>query len=316
MWFAGIAFGQGSLDPFKITHPGTIPSRDATQLWRKLGISDNLRDTSTTGAKEIAGKFTCGPSGSNYEAEDASFDRILAEDGRDVVVRISFTSCDLHRFLLFHQGRNGWRLVDYLDSTDSHYSPPQASVISSGGKRWLVITSYPRGGTGVGIQPTDWYEIHDGKFRWVLVVPMKGHDMNHNPAREFSARFVRAMTIAGRETLEFIYSINFESGFGSSNPFEQFLWQDEWTVAYSRATGKAELKFDPKNSGATKKLIEELFNYDTIEDSKLLALITNQLIEIARQPDDRRRPWLREVLDKYPKLRELGSVREAFDKAH
>ena len=246
MCFASITFGQSPVDPFEITQ--TTSNKDATQLWRKLGISDKIRDASVGGAKEIASKFICGLNGSSYEAQNVSFDRILATNGRDVIVRISFNSCDLHRFLLFHQDRDGWRLIDYLDSQNSHYSPPEANVISSGGKRWLVITSYPRGGTGVGIQPADWYEIREGKFRWVLSAPMKGHDMNLNPAREFSTRFIRATTIAERETLEFIYSVNFESGFRSSNPFEQFLWQDEWTVAYSRSAGQAELKFDPKNS--------------------------------------------------------------------
>jgi hypothetical protein len=313
MWFAGVTFGQSAVNPFEITQ--TTFNEDATQLWRKLGITDKIRNTSVAGAREIGGSFTCGQSGANYEAENASFDRILAEDGRDVVVRISFNSCDLHRFLFFHQGRGGWRLVDYLDSADSHYSPPEANVISSGGNRWLVITSYPRGGTGVGIQTADWYEIHEGKFRWVLAVPMKGHDMNYNPAREFSARFVRATTIAGRETLEFIYSISFESGFGSSNPFDQFLWQDEWTVAYSRAAGQVELKVDPKNSSTTKKIITDLFNYDTVENAELLGLVANHLLEIARQPNDPRRPWLKEVLNKYPNLRELAPVREVLREA-
>lgn len=314
MWFAGVTFGQSSLNPFEITQ--TTSNRDVAQLWRKLGISDKIRDISVGGAKEIAGKFTCGLSSSSYEAANASFDRILAEDGRDVVVRISLTSCDLHRFLLFHEGRGGWRLVDYLDPPYSHYSPPEANVISSSGNRWLVITSYPRGGTGVGMQPADWYEIRGGKFRWVLSVPMKGHDANLNPAREFSTSFVRAVSIAQRERLEFIYSVRFESGFGSSSPLEQFLWEDEWTVAYCRAPGQVELQFDSKNSSTTKKVIADLFNYDTLENAELLGLVANHLLEIARQPSDPRRRWLKEVLDRYPNTRELVPVREAFGKAH
>jgi hypothetical protein len=206
-------------------------------------------------------------------------------------------------------------LVDYLDLTYSHYSPPEVSIISSGGKRWLVVKSYPRCGTGCDLEPGDWFELKEGKLRMVLSVPALGHEGNRSLGRYFETRFVRGNLSDGHETLEFIYHVEFRSGFGSAVDVGS-LWDDEKVVRFSRPSGQGAFKFDAKTSEASQAFIDSIFSTDIdFTQPRLFRLVQDRLLEIARAPKDRRREWLKDLLDKYPDAPELARVREAFSKA-
>ena len=173
-----------------------LHNADVNQLRRTLGISGKIRETTANGAKDTNKSFSCEPD-DHCEAQLAGLDWPLLRGYReDTVVRIApaFLDSNLRRFLLFHREETGgaWRLVDYLDLTDWDYDQPQTSVVTSAGKRWLVVTADPHCGTGCSERPTDWYELKNGKLRLVLTVPASGHQVNENPGRHFETRFVRA----------------------------------------------------------------------------------------------------------------------------
>jgi hypothetical protein len=186
------AAAQSSIDPFKLRDKKDLHLADVTQLWRTLGISEKIRETTADGAKDTNRSFDC--------AED---DRCEAEyvgpnwpllDGQDAVIRISpaYLNANLTRFLVFHRnGDNPWQLIDYLDSTEWDYNFPDISVAYSAGKRWLLVKLHPHCGTGCSLTHTDWYELKNGKLRMVLTVPLAGGQFNENPARQFETRFVR-----------------------------------------------------------------------------------------------------------------------------
>jgi hypothetical protein len=147
----------------------------------------------------------------------------------------------------------------------------------------------------------------------VPTLPTSGDQVNENPARQFETRFVRASQWQGRETLEFIYHVEFAPGFGST--LNANLWDDEKVVRFSRPIGQGEFKFDSKNSKASLAFVENIFSSDELGPSRLLELVQDHLLDIAQRPDERRRGWLKELLEQNPTLPELARVRAAFAKA-
>ena len=310
---AVLASAQSSFDPYRFIDKQDLHNADVNQLWGTLGISAKVRETTVSGAKETDKIFD------RYEDDRCEGHRIrlnwpLVEgDGEDAVVRIApaYLNANLRRFLVFHRrGDGAWKLVDYLDSTGWDYGHPQLSVISSGGKRWLVVTAYPHCGTGCIEHSTHWYELKNGKLRMVLTVPLAGGQFNENPGRRFETRFIRATQSAGHETLEFLYHVEFIPGFGSS--ISSDLWGDENVIRFSRANGESEFKFDPKRSEVSEVFVNEIFSSNEIDQPRLLHLVQEHLLEIARGSHDRRRVWLKEILEQNPNLPKLAPVREAF----
>jgi hypothetical protein len=145
----------------------------------------------------------------------------------------------------------------------------------------------------------------------VLSVPLSGQESNENPGRYFETRFVRASRTDALETLEFAFHVEFKSSLGSSIR-DSNLWDDEKLIRFSRTSDKGEFKFDPKNSEAAEAFLDIFSTTEEVTQPRIFRLIQNRLLEIARGPNDPRGPWLKEVLDKYPNLRELAPVRAAF----
>lgn len=312
--FISSAVAQSSIDPFKLRDKKNLRLVDVTELWRTLGISETIRETMADGAKDTNRSFDCS-SDDRCEAEYVGPNWPLL-DGQDAVIRISpaYLNANLSRFLIFHRKRDEpWRLIDYLDSTEWDYNFPSVSVAYSAGKRWLVVTLHPHCGTGCSLTHTDWYELKNGKLRMVLTVPLAGGEFNENPTRQFETRFIRGNQSGGRETLEFIYHVEFTPSFRST--IDTDLWRDEKVIRFSRATGQAEFKFDPRNSEASKAFVEDIFSTDDLGPPRLLESVQTHLLDIARGPRDRRREWLKELLEQNPNLPELARVRAAFAKA-
>jgi len=314
---ATFATAQASFDPYAFAGRKDIHKADLNQLWRTLGIGARIRETTAEGSKDTIKNFDCEPD-DRCEAELFSSAWSLVDDGGyDTVVRISpaYLDSNLSRFLVLHYEQGGaWRLVDYLDVTEWDYDFPEVSAVNSGGKRWLVVKAWPHCGTGCSRIHTDWFELKNGKLRMVLTVPSSGHDGNENPGRQFETRFVRASQTGSRETLEFLYHVGFSSGFGSSIDVGN-LWDDEKDIRFSRTNGQGEFKFDSKNSEASEAFVRESFSSYGVDQARLFELVQDHLLEIARGPNDRRREWLKDLLEKNANLPQLARVREAFNKA-
>ncbi len=305
-----------SIDPDDFRDKKELNNAGVNQLWRTLGISGKLRETTSDGAKDTGKTFNCAED-NRCEAQLIGLAWPLVDGaGYDAVVRVApaYLNANMRRFLVFHREEGGsWRLVDYLDSTEWDYDEPEVSTVLSGRKRWLVLKAWPHCGTGCSLIHTDWFELKYGKLRMVLTLPISGHQVNENPGRQFETRFVRASQSEGRETLEFIYHVEFAPGFFST--VDANLWDDEKVVRFSRPIGQGEFKFDSKNSKASQAFVESIFSADELGPSRLLELIQDHLLEIAQRPNDRRRGWLKEVLEQNPTLPELARVRAAFAKA-
>ena len=314
------AVAQSSIDPYEFIPKKDLSNADVNQLWRTLGISGKIRETGGSGSKDTSDTFSCGPD-DLCEAEYLWHHQSLLNgdrNGEDAVIRISPRGGyhDLNRFVVLHLGKTNWRLVDYLDSTDSRYDAPEALIVNSGGKRWLLVNSYPRCGTGCSLNPSDWYELKNGKFRMVLSVPLSGHDGNPNPGRYFESRFVRASRTDALETLEFVFHVEFRPSLGSSIQVNS-LWDEEKLIRFSRTTGQGEFRFDPKHSEASEAFVNDIFTTsEEANQPRIFPLIQNHLLEIASGPNNQRRRWLKEVLDQNPNLPELALVRAAFGKTH
>jgi hypothetical protein len=309
--FIAAAAAQPSFDPYQFIDKKDLHNADVNQLWRTLGISGKIRETTANGSKDTAATFKCA---ADCEAQQVGLIwPLLDGGGEDVIVRITAPNSNFRRFLVFHREVAGWRLVDYLDSAEWDYDEPSVSTVVSGGNRWLVVKAWPHCGTGCSLIHTDWFELKNGRLRMVLTVPISGHQVNENPGRQFETRFVRASQSDGRETLELIYHVEFTPGFGST--VDADLWGDEKVIRFSRPTGQSEFKFDAKSSEASKGFVENIFSPDELGPSRLLGLVQDRLLAIANGPHDRRRGWLKDLLEQNPNLRELGAVREALGRA-
>jgi hypothetical protein len=237
--FVAVGAAQSPINPIEYIDQKDLHQADVDQLWRTLGISGKIRKTTANGSKDTSATFKC----AYCEAQRVGLSWPLVEgDGEDVAVRISApVEANMRRFLVFHRdaASEAWRLVDYLDSTEWDYDEPDVSVVFSGGKRWLVLKAWPHCGTGCSLIHTDWFELKNGKLRMSLTVPLKGHQGNENPGRLFETRFVRESQSEGRETLEFIYHVEFGPGFGST--VDADLWGDEKVIRFSRPNGRVQV---------------------------------------------------------------------------
>ena len=177
-----------------------------------------------------------------------------------------------------------------------------------------MLKAWPHCGTGCSLIHTDWFELKNGRLRMVLTVPLSGHNNNENPGRQFETRFVRASRSAAGETLEFVYHVEYSPGIASSIEMSD-LWDDEKIVRFSRPIGQGEFKFDAKNSEGSQAFVKEIFRSSDVGLPRLFDLVQDHLLAIARGPHDRRREWLKEMLEQNPYLDELARVRTAFAKA-
>lgn len=308
-----LATAQSVFDPHEFLDKKDLRLADVNQLWRTLRISGTVRETTAEGAKNTSRTFDCS-SDDHCEAQYGQSQWSL--DGAEAMIRISpaYLNANLSRFLLLHREDGGvWRLVDYLDLTEWDYNFPEASVASSDGQRWLVVTAWPHCGTGCSLKHTDWYELKNGKLRLVLTVPLSGYEVQVNPGRQFETRFVRASHSGVRETLEFLYHIEFVSGLGSS--VDTVLWHDEKFIRFSRTNGRGEFKFDSARSEASAAYVEQIFSPREAGNFQDIDAIQDHLLEIARGPNGPRREWLKELLDEYPDAVPLARARAALAKS-
>lgn len=239
---------QSPIDPDDFRDKKDLHNADVDQLWRTLGMSGKIRETTANGAKDTGKTFNRAED-DRCEAHRVDLTWPLVDGaGYDSVVRVApaYLDANMRRFLVFHHEESGaWRLVDYLDSTEWAYDEPQVSTVSSGGKHWLVLKAWPHCGTGCSLIHTDWFELKNSKLRMVLTVPLAGHNGNENPGRQFETRFVRASESAAGEKLEFVYRVEYSSGFGSSIEMSD-LWDDEKVVRFPDPSARA-------NSSLTRK---------------------------------------------------------------
>lgn len=308
-----IATAQSSIDPYALADKRDLHNADLNQLWRTLGISARVRETTIEGSKDTDKTFNCS---TDDRCEAKRFNTrwsLLDDGGFDTVVRISaaYLNNNLSRFLLFHRKEGGaFQLVDYLDWTEWLYDFPEVSAISSGGRRWLVVKAWPHCGTGCSLIHTDWFELKDGKFRKVLTVPVLGHYVNENPGREFETRFIRARTSAAGVTLEFVYHVETSPGLGS-NVLDTELWGEEKVVRFIQTDRKSEFRFTARGSEGSKEFVENVFSMEELGPVRF-RLFQDKLLAIAHDPRDKRRLWLKDLLDQNPDTPELLTVRRAY----
>jgi hypothetical protein len=288
------AHGQESADPYFLLGK-TYTDAQLRDVWRRLGIDSEFHNPGFRGE------------GYPAECEDACeivrIGPIQAGHGEDLVLEVMGLRYFMTRFLIFHQNDAGWKFVDYLDSGESRYDRAKLEVIDSEGKRWFVLTVDPQAGTGINLIHSDWHEIRAGKLHRVLSVPSGGHDINYDPNRSFSTRFVRSQLDNGKETLRFIYYVEFTS------PSGEPLWFEEKFVGFSRPAGMGEFLFDSRNSELSKEYAEKVFAFDTLDGRQLLEFNRPHLLDIARGGDSTRKMWLEEQLSD-PEMKGFQDIRE------
>jgi hypothetical protein len=277
---------------------------DLKGLWKTLHVSPRERILSEKSDDEGTEEFSCW---TGCDAKVVSRQRLL-ENGRDELVRVCGRGGTECRFLLLHRDQARWTLIDYIDSWDNKYDRPEAGVIDTGDRRWLVIDEFGGGGTGVSLQVASWHELHNGRFRWVLGLADKGRDLNADPERKFSSRFLRYERTSGKELLRFAFVVNFQTH--ANEP----LWQDDWKITYSRVIGQPIFQFDSQLSGIAREAAQDIFHFDSLELEMFTRVAFAHLIEIARNPSDPRRTWLREFLEKAEDIPQLKTIRKEFEK--
>ena len=303
MWITATALGQNLTSASISELARKTEKKEITnaQFWRALG----------TGLGPIDCSDRC-------EVEHQDVAGFESGAGYDELVMISRD--DYSRILLVHNTSDNSKVVAYVDPGESRYNTAEGKAISSGGKVRLRIKTYPRGGTGIALFPSVWYELYQKRFRRVLGVPSEGRMLNADPAREFETRFIRRETVGEIEMLKFVYSVKFFSGIRVGSSVDMDLWQDERIVTFSRKEGQAAFQFDLQRSETAKEFVDFIFSFDDTvglkEDrTKYYRLLSDHLLEIARSPRDRRREWLRQLLERERDIPSLEPARKAFANA-
>lgn len=224
-----------------------------------------------------------------------SNDVLIDSDGQDSVLRICTPDDGQCRFVLLHKDVAGWTLVDRIEYPDERYVPPSVQIIPAGTRRWLVTRAYGGGGTGVALKNEDWFEVQCGRLVQLLSHVAWGYDVNVNPARHFSTRFVGYEKAGDTESLLFAYVVRFDNYEG-----EQRLWQEERRVVFSRKSGNTTFVYESRASELEPRWLERIFSFDSFDELDFLDFANERLLLIARDRSDRRRPWLQNFANKLP----------------
>jgi hypothetical protein len=279
-------------------------STDLSAVWNALHVNPKTRVPSDHGFDQGSEKQVCWM---GCKADVVAGQELSLQPGSGTLMRICMRGDRECRFLLLGKTTDGWFLSDYVDSIFTKYDKPEARVIVSSTRQWLAILDFSSGGTGVYAQSSSWYEIRDGRLKRILEVTNTGHDVNDNPERFFSSRFLGYQAGPGKDVLRFVFSVEFKThGEG------ELLWNDECAVTYSRASGMGVFRFDRAESALDEKAADGLFNYDSLKTTTFVRIASSHLMEIARNRQDPRRQWLKDFLKENDSLRQLDAVRTAF----
>jgi hypothetical protein len=291
---SGLASAQSNPDRWLPMSPSAIVSSikrnegNLKWLWKMLRVEPKvpIEGTQEEGWEppwdEECRFHTC-------QAEVISTERFLDEPGNDWTLRICIGEM-FCRILLIHESNQGRRLVDYLDSVPLKWTN-KVSVVASADKRWLVSKTYGGSGTGVATFSAQWFELRGEKLTEVLWIHAEGHDVNNDPGRKHSTRFLRYRRDQHAECMEFVLKVRWQTRIG-----DQLLWEEERSVTYRREAGQVEYKFDPKLSEATDEYIALVTAFDKFDLDAFLRLHEDRLLRIAATGPDWQKAWLKTLL--------------------
>jgi hypothetical protein len=127
-------------------------------------------------------------------------------------------------------------------------------------------------------------------------------------------RFVRHVQTGTEESLEFAYHVEFGGGRPRVPPYEwgpYFLWDDEWTITYSRTAPGSKFTLDRSHSTIPANWTSDDLVYGPGPD-KILPYATDLLLKIARDSKEPRRPWLKQWIQTAGESREAQQILTAL----
>jgi hypothetical protein len=288
-------FGQVASPPDIINQINS--GRDVGSLWTSLGIA-------------ASGRFKC----ERYECQAESIENELDLElgGETAIVRVTYLF--FSRFLIFNCKLPGCSFIDHIDRMVRYVPLPTATVQAARNKRWLVITGNTGGGSGIMSSGSEWYELRADKLHQILAVPDRGYSAESDPATTMFTRFVRYAQGANDESLEFAYHVEFGGGRPRKPPSEWgpgFLWDDEWTLIYSRSTHDDGYTLDRRRSTIPANWTSDDLIYGP-GPNKILPYAADLLLKIARDPKDPRYRWLKQWIETAGESPEAQEIRAAL----
>jgi hypothetical protein len=238
-------------------------------------------------------------------------EKLLNQPQPEALIRVcqNFSGENCRILFLQQQNDGQWRLLDHLDFADLRYRPPEAKVVDTGGKRWLVTNYVGGSGTDVALNLEEWLEFRCGRLQQVLVHPLEGHDLTIDPLRYFRTAFDTFEKNEDAERLLFRYQIRFES-----KQDRKALWAPEHRVVYERKSPDSEFRFSPKGSEITQAQRHQLFSFDSMTEVEFFDYAYPRLLEIASLRSDTRHPWLSSFLVRQPPGPKVERLQKALER--
>ncbi len=293
--FAAVALAQ-SVDPNKVFDQ-IKAGRDIAKLWSSFSIAPSPA-------------FEC-HDGCDAQFIEHEFDPEFGQ-GRTSILLVTGNFIAFHRILLFHC-EPACSYIDHIEQS-AHYMDVEVSVATARERRWLVVTGNTGSGSGLSSYGSEWYELRSHKLHHVLTVPHHGFMAESDPATTTSMRFVRYASANQNETLDFAYHVEFGGGRPRLPPYEpgpHFLWDEEWTVTFSRSEPDLEYTLDRSRS-----TIPANWNRGDLVQGpgldKILPYATDLLLKIARDSKEPRRAWLKPWIQTAGDSREAQQIRAAL----
>lgn len=192
--------------------------------------------------------------------------------------------------LVFVPQNKEWVFIGNIDMPNQKGLVPQYRVIKQGNYSWLAVKYQTGSGSGYNCQQEAWYGVYNNKLKEVFRYTYEMGDDSGGPIPTGLTGSVG--TIGTEHGLPYVtvkYLVDY--------CFDEPLITAHYEAHYSWLPAKREFTFDQTKSNCNLKQIDDDF---VLLDTEFLAKYEEQLIEISKGHDIKKKNMLKTVLDYYP----------------
>jgi len=238
---------------------------------------------------------------------------------KTVALKISFEASHYYQYLIFRKkdpdrNKDDWKFLGAVESPLQQYGSPKHRIEIGDGRTWFVVRELWGRGSGMIAHGDVWYEIQEGKVERVAAYPVEGHNIpcQGHPGRSYKTVLLRHDLDGGVYTIpvQFIVSYNISDCDKGNNSPPLFSRSQKANFVWDSAQEKFIL--DKSRSDVTETEINTVYNNEGLTHEKFVEYNFDDLLEIARGKDVKKKQWLKQFLMELKESRFKTALQQAL----
>ncbi len=250
-----------------------------------------------------------------------TFDLATADESqrKTVALKISFEASYYYRYLIFRKkdsdrNKDDWKFLGAVESPLQRYGSPKHRIEIGDGRTWFVVRELWGRGSGMIAYGDVWYEIKEGKVERVAAYPVEGHNIPCQGllGRSYKTVLLRHDLDSGIYTIpvQFIVSYNISDCDKGKDSPPLFSRSQKANFVWDSAQEKFIL--DKSRSDVTELEIDTVYNNEGLTYEKFVEYNFDDLLEIARGKDVKKKEWLKQFLRELKESRFKTALQQAL----